>query len=89
MYNILIKAGVFMSEAYTRRNPDGTRSVYYPEARKKYEIKYRQKTKQYNIKFGLSEQDIVFDLENLISASGLTANAYIKNIIIDHIKNNK
>ena len=78
-----------MMESYTKRNEDGTRSVYYPESQKKYQEKYRQKTKQYNIKFGLSEQNIVFDLENLIFKSGVTANAYIKNIIIEHIKNNK
>lgn len=76
-----------MTESYTKRNPDGTRSVYYPESQKKYQEKYRQKTKQYNIKFSLSnaDQEIVSILETLIEKSGLSANAYLKNVIIDHV----
>lgn len=78
-----------MTESYTKRNTDGSRSVYYPEAQKKYQAQYRQKTKQYNIKFTLSEQDIVATLEGLISQSGMSANAYIKNIIIEHVQKEK
>ena len=78
-----------MNESYTKRNIDGSRSVYYPEAQKKYQTQYRQKTKQYNIKFTLSEQDIVATLEGLISQSGMSANAYIKNIIIEHVQKEK
>ena len=72
-----------MSDKYIKHNPDGSRSVYYPEISKKY----RQKVKQYNIKFSLSDDDqsIVAFLENEIQEKGLSANAYIKGILTDHV----
>lgn len=75
-----------MAESYTKRNPDGTRSVYYPDAQKKYKDKYNKQTKQYNVRFGLSELDIAEELDQLISNSGMGANSYIKNILIQHVK---
>ena len=72
-----------MSESYTKRNENGTRSVYYPDAQKKY----RQKVKQYNIKFSLSDDDqsIVAFLENEMQEKGMSANAYIKDILTQYV----
>ena len=74
-----------MSEAYTKRNPDGSRSIYYPEAAKKYQTKITK----YTIKFSLSDDDqsIVNFLENERAEKGLSANAYIKGILIEYVNN--
>lgn len=76
-----------MAESYTKRNEDGTRSVYYPDAQKKYQEKYRQKTKQYKVQFSLSDDDqsIVSFLENEMQEKGLSANAYIKGILTQYV----
>ena len=78
-----------MSEGYTKHNPDGSRSVYYPEAVKKYQAKYREKTKKYTVVFSLSDDDqsIVNFLENERQEKGLSSNAYIKGILIEYVNN--
>lgn len=78
-----------MKEAYTRRNPDGSRSVYYPEANKKYKQKYRQRIKQYKVEFSPSDADqaIVNFLENERAEKGMSANAYIKSILVEYVNN--
>ena len=72
-----------MSESYTKRNEDGTRSVYYPDAKKKYQ----NKVKQYKVQFSLSDNDqsIVAFMENEMQEKGMSANAYIKGILIDYV----
>ena len=72
-----------MSESYTKRNADGTRSVYYPDAKKKYQ----NKVKQYKVQFSLSDNDqsIVAFMENEMQEKGMSANAYIKGILIDYV----
>ena len=76
-----------MSESYTKRNSDGSRSVYYPDAQKKYQEKYRQKAKQYKVQFSLSDDDlsIVAFLENEMQEKGMSANAYIKSILTQYV----
>ena len=76
-----------MTESYTKRNSDGSRSVYYPEAQKKYHEKYRQKAKQYKVQFSLSDDDqsIVAFLENEMQEKGMSANAYIKDILTQYV----
>ena len=56
---------------------------YYPDSQKKY----RQKVKQYNIKFSLSDDDqsIVAFLENEMQEKGMSANAYIKDILTQYV----
>lgn len=56
---------------------------YYPNSQKKY----RQKVKQYNIKFSLSDDDqsIVAFLENEMQEKGMSANAYIKDILTQYV----
>ena len=72
-----------MNESYTKRNENGTRSVYYPDAQKKY----RQKVKQYKVQFSLSDDDqsIVAFLENEMQEKGISANAYIKDILTQYV----
>ena len=72
-----------MSESYTKRNEDGTRSVHYPDAKKKYQ----NKVKQYKVQFSLSDNDqsIVAFMENEMQEKGMSANAYIKGILIDYV----
>ena len=72
-----------MSKSYTKRNEDGTRSVYCPDAQKKY----RQKAKQYKVQFSLSDDDqsIVAFLENEMHEKGMSANAYIKDILTQYV----
>lgn len=72
-----------MSENYIRKNENGKKSVYYPENAKKYHAKVQQ----YKVQFSLSDDDqaTVNTLNDLISASGLSANAYIKNVLRDHV----
>ena len=56
---------------------------YYPNSQKKY----RQKVKQYNINFSLSDnyQSIVAFLENEMQEKGMSANAYIKDILTQYV----
>lgn len=72
-----------MSESYTKHNEDGTRSVYYPDAKKKYQ----NKVKQYKVQFSLSDDDqsIVAFLENEMQEKGMSANAYIKSILTQYV----
>ena len=72
-----------MSESYTKRNEDSTRSVYYPDAKKKYQ----NKVKQYKVQFPLSDDDqsIVAFLENEMQEKGMSANAYIKDILTQYV----
>lgn len=57
--------------------------MYNAEAQKKYQ----EKVKKYTVKFTLSDDDraTVQTLDDLILSSGLTANAYIKNVLRDHV----
>ena len=57
--------------------------MYDAEAQKKYQ----EKVKKYTVKFTLSDDDkaTVQTLDDLILSSGLTANAYIKNVLRDHV----
>ena len=59
------------------------KSTYYAESQKKY----REKVKQYNIKFSLSDDDasIVSFIENEMAEKGLSANAYIKGILTEYV----
>ena len=72
-----------MSEPYTKRNKDGTRSVYYPDAKKKYQ----NKVKQYKVQFSLSDEDqsIVAFMENEMQEKEMSANAYIKSILTQYV----
>ena len=72
-----------MNESYTKRNENGTRSVYYSDAQKKY----RQKVKQYKVQFSLSDDDqsIVAFMENEMQEKGMSANAYIKDILTQYV----
>ena len=72
-----------MNESYTKRNENGTRSVYYTDAQKKY----RQKVKQYKVQFSLSDDDksIVAFMENEMQEKGISANAYIKDILTQYV----
>lgn len=72
-----------MSQNYIRTNKNGKKSVYYPGNAKSYQ----NKIQTYSIKFSLSDDDqaTVHMLNDLISESGLTANAYIKNVLRDHV----
>lgn len=72
-----------MNESYTKRNENGTRSVYYPDSQKKY----RQKVKQYKVQFSLSDDDksIVAFMENEMQEKGISANAYIKDILTQYV----
>lgn len=72
-----------MNESYTKRNEDSTRSVYYPESQKRY----NEKIKKYTIKFSLSDDDqsIVAFLENEMQEKGMSANAYIKDILTQYV----
>ena len=72
-----------MGESYTKYNPDGSRSVYYPDAKKKYQ----NKIKQYKVQFSLSDDDqsIVAFLENEMQEKGMSANAYIKSILTQYV----
>ena len=72
-----------MNESYTKRNADGTRSVHYPDAKKKYQ----NKVKQYKVQFSLSDNDqsIVAFMENEMQEKGMSANAYIKGILTDYV----
>ena len=72
-----------MNESYTKRNENGTRSVYYPESQKKY----NEKIKKYTIQFSLSDDDqsIVAFLENEMQEKGMSANAYIKDILTQYV----
>ena len=57
--------------------------MYNAEAQKKYQ----EKVKKYTVNFTLSDDDraTVQTLDDLILSSGLTANAYIKNVLRDHV----
>ena len=72
-----------MNESYTKRNKDGTRSVYYPDAKKQYQ----NKVKQYKVQFSLSDDDqsIVAFLENEMQEKEMSANAYIKEILTQYV----
>ena len=72
-----------MSENYIRTNKTEKKSVYYSESSKKYHAK----VKQYKVQFSLSDDDqaTVNTLNDLISASGLSVNAYIKNVLREHV----
>lgn len=72
-----------MNKSYNRKNPDGTRSLYYPESAKRYQ----SKVKQYKVQFSLSDDDqsIVAFLENEREELGLSSNAYIKKILTDYV----
>lgn len=74
-----------MDKSYIKYNPDGSRSVYYPESTKKYQ----NKIKQYTVKFSLSDDDqsIVAFLENEMQEKGMSANAYIKSILTQYVNN--
>ena len=75
--------GDTMSENYIRTNKNGKKSVYYPESVKNYHAKVQQ----YKVQFSLSDDDraTVNMLNDLISVSGLSANAYIKNVLREHV----
>lgn len=57
--------------------------MYDAEAQKKY----KEKVKKYTTTFSLSDDDkaTVQILNDLISASGLSANTYIKNVLKEHV----
>ncbi len=54
----------------------------------KSQAEYRKKVKQYNVKYSLSEIDLleVAKIENAILKSGLTANAWIKTAIHEKLE---
>lgn len=72
-------------KSYIKYNPDGSRSVYYSDIQKKY----NEKIKKYTVKFSLSDDDqsIVAFLENEMQEKGLSANAYIKEILTEYVNN--
>ena len=72
-----------MGKSYIKYNPDWSRSVYYPESKKKYQ----DKVKQYKVQFSLSDDDqsIVAFLENEMQEKGMSANAYIKSILTQYV----
>lgn len=72
-----------MSGNYIKKSEDGKRSVYYPESAKKYQ----DKIKQYKVTFSLSDDDqaTVRILDELIEESGLSANAYLKQLLRKHV----
>ena len=72
-----------MTESYVKHNSDGSRSVHYPDAKKKYQ----NKIKQYKVQFSLSDNDqsIVAFLENEMQEKGMSANAYIKDILTQYV----
>lgn len=72
-----------MDKSYNRKNPDGTRSSYYPESAKRYQ----SKVKQYNVQFSLSDDDksVVAFLENEREELGLSSSAYIKKILREYV----
>ena len=59
------------------------RNIYYPDAKKKYQ----NKVKQYKVQFSLSDDDqsIVAFLENEMQEKGMSANAYIKDILTQYV----
>lgn len=61
------------------------KTYYYKES----QAKYRDKVKQYNVKYSLSDDDIkiVSVLENAIANSEMSGNAWIKTAIIEKLKN--
>lgn len=61
------------------------KTYYYKES----QSKYRDKVKQYNVKYSLSDDDIkiVSVLENAIATSKMSGNAWIKTAIIEKLKN--
>ena len=61
-----------MSESYTKRNSDGSRSVYYPEAQKKYQEKLDQITYSEFKDFHLKNKYML--LPNSIEANMLKQN---------------
>lgn len=62
---------------------DKKSSTYYPDSQKKY----KSKIKKYTTSFSLSDEDqaIVAFLENEMQERGMSANAYIKSILIQYV----
>lgn len=60
------------------------KSTYYAESQKNY----RQKVKQYNVKYSLKEEDLetVARIEKAIAESGKTANAWIQEAIREKLE---